>query len=54
MDENDPTDRTADTDAFRAFADAEAPPERSATSFRVLTLVGGLVVLAGLVWLLLR
>lgn len=55
-------DPGADTGRFRAFAaggadgEAPGPAERggSTATFRLLTLLGGLVAFAGIVWLLLR
>jgi hypothetical protein len=52
---DDHVDPTADTGAFEAFVAAGAQPERPAkvgVPFRLLTLLAGLVVLGGLVWLL--
>lgn len=48
-------DPTADTARFKAFVAAGAQPERPSrvgVPFRLLTLLAGLVVLGGLVWLL--
>ncbi|MPZ73546.1 MAG: hypothetical protein GEU74_10000 [Nitriliruptorales bacterium] len=49
-------DDAADTQMFRAFVERneEAPPKAVGVPFRVVTLGIGLLVLAGIVWLLLR
>lgn len=52
---DDPMDPTADTARFQAFVEGAAEPvrpERVGVPFRVLTLLAGLVVLGGLLWLL--
>jgi hypothetical protein len=52
----DDPDPSADTERFEAFVrggDREPEPRAATNTFRVLTLVGGLVVLAFLAWLLL-
>lgn len=55
MSDEETHDPTADTGRFQRFAEQELPAERGGSNaFRVLTLVGGLVVFAGIVWLLLR
>ncbi len=53
----DETDPTADTGMFRAFANrpAETPrPKAVGAPFRILTLLGGLAILALVIWLLLQ
>lgn len=54
MPPDDPADPIADTGRFEAFAEAAEParPARVGVPFRVLTLVAGLAVLGGLLWLL--
>lgn len=55
MSDDETHDPAADTGRFQRFAEQELPPERGGSSaFRLLTLAGGLVVFAGIVWLLLR
>lgn len=53
-----PDDPSADTGAFRAFANRDEPVERGGAPvgvpFRLLTLLGGLAVFVLIVWLLLR
>lgn len=51
----DPADPIADTARFEAFAEGtvdEPPPARAGVPFRVVTLLAGLAVLGGLLWLL--
>lgn len=52
----DDADEGADTQMFRAFVEREdsATPPPQAAPFRLLTLAVGLLVVAGIVWLLLR
>lgn len=49
-----PPDPTADTGRFQAFVDKvpDQRPPRVGVPFRVLTLLAGLLILGGLVWLL--
>lgn len=52
---DDPADPIADTGRFEAFtegADERPLPARVGVPFRVLTLLAGLAVLGGLLWLL--
>jgi len=52
----DSEDLSADTERFRRFArqDGEVTSGREQSPFRLLTLVAGLLVLALVIWLLLR
>lgn len=53
----DDTDPSADTGMFRAFANRppDTPqPKAVGASFRLLTLLGGLALLALVIWLLLQ
>ena len=56
MSEQEPEDVGASTEKFQAFMrdGGREPQPASGNTFRVLTLVAGLVVLALLIWLLLR
>ncbi len=49
-------DDPADTGTFRAFVERDEPPVQRPVGapFRIITLLIGLLVFAGLVWLLLR
>lgn len=52
---HEPADPTADTGRFQAFVEGAGEPARPArvgVPFRVLTLLAGVIVLGGLVWLL--
>lgn len=53
---DEPADPAADTGEFQAFVDKTPrdPPARVGAPFRVVTLLAGLLVLGGLMWLLLR
>lgn len=54
---DDPADPIADTGRFEAFAEGTTEPRRPTpvgVPFRVLTLLVGLMVLGGLLWLLFR
>lgn len=55
MSDQDPHD-SADTQMFRAFVEREEPQRRKAVGapFRIGTLLVGLLIFAGIVWLLLR
>ena len=51
----DERDTTADTGTFRAFVERdEERPKAVGAPFRLITLAIGLLVFAGLVWLLLK
>lgn len=53
--EDGPEEVGADTEKFRAFVrEGEPQAQRPSNAFRLLTLAVGLVVLAGLIYLLLR
>ena len=48
-------DEGADTQMFRKFVEREEePPKAVGAPFRVITLAVGLLVLAGIIWLLLK
>jgi hypothetical protein len=51
-----PEEDGPDTQMFRAFVEREEsqPPAAGSRTFRIVTLLIGLVVLAGVIWLLLR